>query len=195
MARQLTDKNDIKIFILYLLKNIERPVDMITLNDIVVQDGFVNQFDFMDCFFELCETSAVRKFEKDGTEMYEITDEGAVAAETMQSNIIVAIRERSLRSALRLLSFRGRGAKASFALNDEADGKCRLGCSFTDKTGEFFSLSLLLDTRHQAELMRYNCSENPELLYRGVLSILSGDINYLADAWADDGDDGEEEKV
>ena len=179
MAKQITDKNDIKIFILYLLKNIERPVDMITLNDIVVQDGFVNHFDFMDCFFELCETNAVRKFEKDGTEMYEITDEGAVAAETMQSNIIITIRERSLRSAMRLLS---------------ADGRCRLSCKFTDKTGEFFSLSLLLDTRHQAELMRYNCSENPELLYRGVLSILSGDINYLADAWADDGDDEEEEK-
>ena len=113
MAKQLTDKNDIKIFILYLLKNIERPVDMVTLNDIVVQDGFVNQFDFMDCFYELCETSAVRKFEKDGVELYEITVDGTVAAETMQSNIIQSIRERSLRSAMRLLSFHSRGAKQS----------------------------------------------------------------------------------
>ena len=86
MAKQLTDKNDIKIFILYLLKNIERPVDMITLNDIVVQDGFVNQFDFMDCFYELCDTSAVRKSEKDGVELYEITGEGSVAAETISSS-------------------------------------------------------------------------------------------------------------
>ena len=42
--------------------------------------------------------------------------------------------------------------------------------------------------------MKYNCGEDPELLYRGVLSILSGDINYLADAWAGDVEyDGEEE--
>ena len=194
MAKQLTDKNDIKIFILYLLKNIERPVDMITLNDIVVQDGFVNQFDFMDCFYELCDTSAVRKSEKDGVELYEITGEGSVAAETMQSNIIQSIRERSLRSAMRLLSFHGRGAKHSCTLEDADDGRCRRVCRFTDKNGEFFSLSVLFETRHQAELMKYNCGEDPELLYRGVLSILSGDINYLADAWAGDVEyDGEEE--
>ena len=183
-----------RIRVLRRLKNIERPVDMVTLNDIVVQDGFVNQFDFMDCFYELCETSAVRKFEKDGVELYEITVDGTVAAETMQSNIIQSIRERSLRSAMRLLSFHSRGAKQSCTLEDAADGKCRLICRYTDKNGEFFSLSVLFETRHQAELMRMNCNEDPELLYRGVLSILSGDINYLADAWAGDVEyDGEEE--
>ncbi len=195
MAKQLTDKNDIKIFILYLLKNIERPIDMVTLNDIVVQDGFVNQFDFMDCFYELCDTPAVRKFEKDGTEVYEITDEGSVAVEAMESSIIMTIRERSLRSAMRLLSFHSRGAKAQTSLEDADDGRCRMNCRYTDKNGEFFSLSVLFETRHQAELMRMNCNEDPELLYRGVMSILSGDINYLADAWAGDvEDDGEENR-
>ena len=195
MAKQLTDKNDIKIFILYLLKNIERPIDMVTLNDIVVQDGFVNQFDFMDCFYELCDTPAVRKFEKDGTEVYEITDEGSVAVEAMESSIIMTIRERSLRSAMRLLSFHSRGAKAQTSLEDADDGRCRMKCRYTDKNGEFFSLSVLFETRHQAELMRMNCNEDPELLYRGVMSILSGDINYLADAWAGDvEDDGEENR-
>ena len=70
-----------------------------------------------------------------------------------------------------------------------------MNCRYTDKNGEFFSLSVLFETRHQAELMRMNCNEDPELLYRGAMSILSGDINYLADAWAGDvEDDGEENR-
>lgn len=48
MPFALTDKTDIKIFILYLLMHMERPVDFVTLHDMVVQDEFVRQFDFMD---------------------------------------------------------------------------------------------------------------------------------------------------
>ena len=50
---ELTDKFEIKIFILYLLKNIKEPLEFSTINDIVVQDGFVNYFDFAICFAEL----------------------------------------------------------------------------------------------------------------------------------------------
>ena len=49
MALQLKEKTDVKIFILYLLMNIGKPIDIITLNDIIMEDEFVNQFDFMDC--------------------------------------------------------------------------------------------------------------------------------------------------
>lgn len=61
MPFMLRDKTDIKIFILYLLMHIERPVDFATLHDIVVQDDFVGQFDFMDCFYELCEIRSDRE--------------------------------------------------------------------------------------------------------------------------------------
>lgn len=190
MISQITDKTDIKIFVLYLLMRAERAVDLVTLNDLVVQDGFVNQFDFMDCFFELCETKAIEKTAgADGTEYYSITDEGRVAAETLKSNIIPTIRERSSRSALRLLSFRRRGAKVTSSTEDAGDGKCRLICSAKDTGGEFLHISVLLDTRRQAELMKHYCDEHPELIYRGLLGILSGDIDYLADAWADGGEE------
>ena len=38
MGARLKNKNDIKIFILYLLQNINYPLDFPTINDIVVQD-------------------------------------------------------------------------------------------------------------------------------------------------------------
>ena len=53
MHAPLTDPNDIKIFILYLMKNLHRPLDFTTVSEISVQDGFVNYFDFASCFAEL----------------------------------------------------------------------------------------------------------------------------------------------
>ena len=43
---ELTDKFEIKIFILFLLKNIKEPLEFSMINDIVIQDGYVNYFDF-----------------------------------------------------------------------------------------------------------------------------------------------------
>ena len=59
MALRLTEKSDIKIFILYLLSRVERPLDFVTLHDICVQDEFINTFDFMDEFYELQKIKAI----------------------------------------------------------------------------------------------------------------------------------------
>ena len=116
MQSQLRDKNDIKIFILHLLRHISYPLDFVSINDIVVQDGFVGYFDFVECFAELLETGNVLELPvgEVGEELYEITPQGAIVAETLDSRILPSIREKSLKSAMRFLSFRERGAKVKF---------------------------------------------------------------------------------
>lgn len=49
--------------------------------------------------------------------------------------------------------------------------------------------SVVVDTKRQAELMKYNFDDRAELVYRGILSLLSGDMNYLADSWTSDGEE------
>ena len=95
MALQLKEKTDVKIFILYLLMNIGKPIDIITLNDIIMEDEFVNQFDFMDCLCELIDAGAVDKIHFGRSELYNITHEGIIAARTLQSTLLPQIREKS----------------------------------------------------------------------------------------------------
>jgi hypothetical protein len=49
---------------------------------------------------------------------------------------------------------------------------------------------VVLDTKRQAELMKYNFDDKNELVYKGLMSLLSGDVNYLADSW--ESEDGQE---
>ena len=37
-----------------------------------------------------------------------------------------------------------------------------------------------IDMLRQAERMKYNFDDNAEFIYRGMLGLFSGDVNYLA---------------
>lgn len=180
MALQLKEKTDVKIFILYLLMNIGKPIDLVTLNDIVVQDEFVNQFDFMDCICELVEAGAVDKITIGERNLYNITHDGVIAARTLQSTLLPQIREKSFRSAIQLLSFKRRGSKASSRIEETEDGRFRLICTISDAGGAYMETSFVFDVLRQAERMKYNFDDNAEFIYRGMLGLFSGDVNYLA---------------
>ncbi|MBQ0125274.1 MAG: DUF4364 family protein, partial [Clostridiales bacterium] len=184
MGLRLKEKKDIKTFILYLLMQVDRPIDLPTLNDIVVQDEFVNQFDFMDSFYELCQTDAIISEMSDFGEVFSVSPKGRAAAEALESDIAGTIRERSACSAMRLLSFDRRGAKARSEIKEE-NGKFMLSCSVIDSDGKTMSLEVSLDTKKLAETMKRNFDEKPEFVYRAMLGVLSGDINYLAQSWID----------
>jgi len=193
MAFRFKDKKEIKTFILYLLVQIDRPIDMTTLNDIVMQDDFVNQFDFFDAFFELCSSGAISKEDKDGNVIYTLSSKGRVAAQMLDGDLSTAIKERSARSAMRLLSFERLGARASSEIV-EKNGKSILRCSVSDGDGKILSIELAPDTKRHAETMQHNFDERPEFVYRALLGVLTGDINYLADSWIDDEDAPDDEE-
>ncbi len=190
MSFTLRDKTEIKIFILYLLMNAEEPVDFVTLHDMVVQDAVVGQFDFMDSFFELAETAAIQKIKKNDKEFFTVTPSGRDAAKMLETDLSRSVRESALRSAKRYLQYRKRGTTAKSAVIPLEDGRFRLDCECRDREGVFMSASVVLDSKRQAELMKYNFDDRTELIYRGLLSLLSGDVNYLSPSW-DDGDSEE----
>ncbi|MBQ8498066.1 MAG: DUF4364 family protein [Clostridia bacterium] len=175
----LRDKGDIKIFVLYLLDNIGVPLDFVTLHDIVVQDEFVGQFDFMECFFELCETEAIQKTETDGKDYYSLTPNGKNAAEALQSDLLRTIRERALRSAKRFLEYQKNGRKAESEVIPLEGGKYRLVCQCRNREGIYMETSIVVENKHKAELLKLNFDDRSELIYNGIMSLLSGDMNYL----------------
>lgn len=186
MALRLTEKSDIKVFILYLLSQLERPLDYITLHDICVQDEFVNQFDFVEEFYELLDIKALEMKTNDaGNEMVCLTRKGKNTAETMKDRILPEILDHAVRSALQLISFKSQGLAARSKIEEE-NGKYRLTCSVNGAGGTHFETSLLLESLRQAEHMRINFDERSEFIYKGILALLSGNMNYLAESWSDD---------
>lgn len=176
---EITEKFEIKVFILFLLKNIKEPMDYNTVSDIVVQDGFVNFFDFAECFGELVEAGQIEEHQG-GDCTYTISPSGEEAVSNVELRLFNSVREQALRSALRLLAFRKSGNRIQSSLEPKSGGYSLL-CSITDNEKTIMSVELYLTEERYAEKLRANFDENAENMYKGVLAMFSGDVNYIFD--------------
>lgn len=179
MQAQLRDKNDIKIFILYLLHNIDQPMEFTDINDIVVQDGVVGAIEFAECFAELLDAGHVLELIEGGVGYYVISDQGIQIAETLSSELLGFIKNKSLKSALRLISFKKGGNHIETSCRSRADGKFDFTCRIVGKTDNLLEIKIAAENESQLELMKYNFDDHPEVVYRGVMAILTGEIDYL----------------
>lgn len=179
---ELTDKFEIKIFILFLLKNIKEPLEFSMINDIVIQDGYVNYFDFAICFAELLENGQIleQKRKEDSHPVYVITQAGEEAVSNVQMKLFTTVREKALRSALRLLAFYKTGNRISSDLEELPNGYM-LSCKIEDKDKVLMNLQVFLTEKYYADKLRKNFDDRAENVYKGVLSLLSGDVNYIFD--------------
>ena len=142
MKGPLKEKNDIKIFMMYLIREVGIPLDYSLLHDVCVAEGMVRSFDFTECLQELVETGNISvEPGKDG-EVYRLTEQGERVSWTLSSNMLRSIRETSLRSALRYISCRATGTEFYAEIGEEDfSGRCPVHCVITrrrapDRPGE-----------------------------------------------------------
>lgn len=178
---KLEDSIDVKVFILYILNNVGMPLEFNTINDMVLQDEFVRYFDFAICFSELLDNGQIVEFKESDEILYVISESGKETLESYEGSLFPIIKERALRSALRLLSFKLNGNRISSSITETGKGGYMLNCSIVDKEKTIFSVEVHLNDKQYAEKLRANFDERAEIIYRGSLSLLSGDVNFIFD--------------
>lgn len=178
----LKDRDDVKIFVLYLMNSIGYSPEYDVLHDLAVQDGFVTSFDFIEAYGELIEKgNIVKDVDADGKEVMRITDQGRHVAETLSGRLLLSVREKSLKSALRYISFQKSGMKMSSEATELPYGKYEYKCSVKNDSDELFELKVVFDNKKQLEKAMYNFDSKPEFIYKGILALLTGEANYLID--------------
>lgn len=177
---KLQDSIDVKVFILYLLNNVGMPLEFNTINDIVLQDEFVRYFDFAICFSELLDNGQIVEHKEGNEILYVISESGKETLESYEGSLFPIIKERALRSALRLISFKINGNRISSEITETENGYM-LNCKIVDNKKTIFSVDVHLNDLQYAEKLRANFDERAEIIYRGSLSLLSGDVNFIFD--------------
>lgn len=178
----LTDKDEIKIFILYLMNTIKYPLDYDTLHDVCVCEDYITSFDFIEGFDELLALGNIeKKADAEGKEKISLTEKGVYIAENLNGKLLLSVKEKSLKSALRLISFEKRGTKCSKEAIELPHGKYEFTCSLEEKGSELMKLTLQVDNKKQLEQIMYNFDYQPEYIYRGILALIAGEASYLLD--------------
>ena len=179
MGSAIGSVQNVKIFVLYLMENINYPLDFVTINDIVMQTDYVMYLDFAVAFNEMLDGDLIIKTEEDGEEKYSVTEKGRYVARELNSDLLSSILDQSLARALRYLNFKKRGIVPKCIVEKTEDGRYNVICSFTEKKKCIFEQTLTVDTLDRATRMKDNFYERPEAIYRGVLALMAGDVNYL----------------
>lgn len=173
----MSDRIDIKVFILFVLDELRYPLSETIISEMVYEHGYVGRFDFAECFSELTERGHITMI--DGEEkQYVISPLGHSVASELQGTLHEYIREKSRISALKRLSLYRRGAKTNVTVTETEGGKYLVRCEIHDKDGLLMDTTLSVPSVKEAERIKQHFSEQPEEVCRGVLSVLTGQIAY-----------------
>ena len=188
MSSPIGGKKNVKIFVLYLMENINYPLDFTTLNDIVMQTDYVMYLDFAEAFHEMLDMELILEIIDGGNKYYMVSEKGRCVAQELHSDILTSILDQSLACALRYLDFKKRGIEGHCSSTKRDDGRYDVTCTFTEKRpGQgterrvIFTTTLAVDSENRAERMKKNFMERPDVIYRGVIALLSGNVNFLFD--------------
>ena len=180
MGSTIGGMKNVKIFVLYLMQNVGRPLSFVTLNDIVMQTDFIMYLDFAEAFHKMMDDGLIeRKGDEDGDDAYVITERGRVVAESLAGDILSSILEKSLAAALRYLDFKKRNIKVSSRVEKRDDGRYNVVCIIKENNQTIMQNTVVVDTINRAQRMEDNFRDHPEVVYKGVMALLSGNINFI----------------
>lgn len=209
MPETFHSPQQVKVFILYLLEKVGYPLDYNDLATIIIRDGYVDYFDFVTYFHELLENGHIKKIsvpcdgakdkpseQKDENgvtgpdnssdndaqtkDLYEVSETGRMIAKGLADDLLIAaVREKSYISAMRHLSLEKRGAVVDHRIEMVGDGTYIFHCSIKDCDGMAFDLALRADSYLQVSRMRMNFEDKPDVVYRGIIALVTGNVNYL----------------
>ncbi len=164
---------EIKILVCYMLSRVKEPMTRKQLCDCLQEEGLVNFFDLNEAIDDLLK----QKMLKEETYLEEncitVTEEGKNNAETLETTLTNTLRERSVKSALRML------ARAKAERETKVDiTKTESGYNVTfaiDGLGEnLLTLSLYVADILQAEQLRDNFLNNPSDVYSKIIDVMTG---------------------
>ena len=97
-SRSTKKLDNVKVFVLYLMRNINYPMTFVTVNDIVMQTDYILYIDLAEAFQELLASDLVREDGKDerGDTLYSVTRRGAIVAEELSRDMLPDVLDQAL---------------------------------------------------------------------------------------------------
>lgn len=167
----LYNSQEIKILICYMLGGVSEPMPRQAVIDCIVSNGMANFFEAVSAMDKLVQLGNIEE-SKDG--MLELTDTGRQAANTLATMIPYTLRERSVKSAMQLLT-RIRRERENTVTMEKLDHGVNVTCTINDEDHPLLSFTMRVADDLQAQMVRENFLNDPILLYRTMIAVLTGD--------------------
>ncbi len=168
----LYSPEEIKILICYLLMGVGEPLPRQMVVEIIAGNGMANFFETSAAIDELLHQGHLAEPQPD---QLQLSETGKQVAVSLSTRIPYTLRDRSVKSALQMLTRIRRERENRVTMEKLEEGGCLVRCAMLDDEKPLMEISLRVADHLQAELIRENFLNDPTLLYRSTLAILTGD--------------------
>ncbi|MBR3778653.1 MAG: DUF4364 family protein [Clostridia bacterium] len=170
----LTNVQEIRILLCYMLRSVNAPIPRDALTDIITAGGMANYFDTEDAIEDLIRLQHLVQSED---KLLATTVTGNQIGESLGVRIPYTLRERSVKAALQLLKRREVERNNKAEIRKLEEGGYAVTCTVMDGERALLSVTLRVSDPWQAEQIKEQFLTDPALLYRSNLAVLTGDAN------------------
>ncbi len=176
----LRTMTDIKVFLLYILERVNYPMDERAMSYIILENAPTFSIEYKEALLELVESEHIYAEEVDDEVYYIINDLGRMVARELYDTLDVGLRERSEACAAKYISLSEVGAKVKTAVVAAENGRFYVEIEVTDPEGVLFSARVSRSSREEAERVKENYEQKPNVVWRSLLFASTGKLDYLA---------------
>lgn len=176
----LRTMTDIKVFLLYVLDRVSYPMDDITMSYIIVENAPTFSMQYNEALLDLVESGHVHAEAIEGKTYYIIEDLGRMVARELYDTLDPGLRERSEACAAKYISLAERGGKVTSSITSAENGRYFVDLEVTDAEGLLFSVRIARSSRVEAERVKENLEQRPNVVWRSLLFAATGKLDYLS---------------
>ncbi len=160
---------DVKVLILYLLGQVQYPVDIQTIFLLAYQDECVNYFDVAQALPQMVDSGLLRRSENGE---YTITEKGIETGKVTDSSLAFPVMQRVKVVAERFNRMRRRGDYVHVHSDVQPDGQCTVVMKLDDPMGNLMTLEISAPSRKQAKALEKAFTERAEQVYQMIVAVL-----------------------
>ena len=162
------DKLDIKLLILFILRQLPSEIDAEKLADLVLIDGGIGYFDYKVCLAELVNTAQIE--EEDG--FYQVTAKGSRNCEVLENTLPYSVRAKAQRVMAPVIA-EMRRSEMILANHETGENGVTVYLAMNDNVGNIFDLKILAADEQQAKKIEKNFKRSAEAYYNRFIQELS----------------------
>lgn len=162
-------REDIQLLICYMLMSVDAPMPRQDVLDIVSGGGMANLFETGAAIDELVQRGTLTE----ENDLLKIQESGRQAARMLYNRLPYTLRERSVKAAMQLLARRRNERESSIQI-EELENGILVTCTIHDGPSPLMAVSLRVADQMQAQMIREKFLDNPTLVYRSLIAMLTG---------------------
>jgi len=176
MREGLNDENKSRLFILFLMKSLERPADFDGLFNLAMECG-VNYFEFYDILGRHVADGNLA-LEEGTPPLYSLTGRGRDITDNLAHLLPGELRERGYAAALRARALGEGGFAYECSLTREGDA-FRFTCGARCGGQRLMELTIYIGEEATARAAEATFNERPDVVYKGIYAMLTGNAKFL----------------